>query len=456
MTRIGEPKNLIFIYAEGLERTYFNEDIFPGLTDKLRQLESESISFTNIQQEGYAHYTIGGIVASQCGIPLVAPIHGNQMTNLDTYLGQALCLGDLLNKAGYYLTYYGGADLGFQGKGKFFLTHKFDEVYGKQELLQKLNDQDYASGWGLYDDTLFDIVYNRFIELSKTKNKFAMFMLTLDTHHPDGLPSKSCEGIIYDKGKIPILNAVACSDYLISEFIKRIRQSEYSNKTVIVLVSDHLAMINSEVFKNAERTNLFIINTPDMREGIKINKWASTLDICSTIMPFIGYEGDVGFGRDIINRKESDEEIKNIHKNLSKWEPYIMQFWNFPKIKKSVEVDTANKKIYIDERQFKIPLFIELNDDLETILKFDCDLSVELGKNSRVLKTNQSFILIEQCKNTNHFVNKTTNYEGFCLLAGKGSKFLTHMMLPTSSTFTAEEIRKMTGLDNNDKKEIDQ
>jgi hypothetical protein len=32
--------------------------------------------------------------------------------------------------------------------------------------------------------------------------------LTLDTHHPDGHPSRSCDGSIYRDGSNPILNAV--------------------------------------------------------------------------------------------------------------------------------------------------------------------------------------------------------------------------------------------------------
>ena len=77
-------------------------------------------------------------------------------------------------------------------------------------------------GWGLYDDSLFDLAYNNFVELSKKRNKFAMFLLTLDTHHPNGHPSKSCENISYGDGSNPMLNSVACSDYLIAGFIEKI------------------------------------------------------------------------------------------------------------------------------------------------------------------------------------------------------------------------------------------
>lgn len=173
--QVDDSKNLVFIYAEGLEQTYFNEAIFPGLTKELHDLQSKSVYFTNVKQLTGTGWTIGGLVASQCGIPLFTPSHGNSMAGMDEFLPLATCFGDLLHKEEYYLVYYGGADLDFAGKRKFLLTHKFDETYGRDELLPKLEDESYKSWWGLYDDSLFSLSYNRFIELSETHDKFALF-----------------------------------------------------------------------------------------------------------------------------------------------------------------------------------------------------------------------------------------------------------------------------------------
>ena len=79
-----ETKNLIVIYTEGLERTYFDETLFPGLIKGLRELESKSTYFTNIKQVPGTGWTIGGMVASQCGIPLFTPSHGNSMSGISS------------------------------------------------------------------------------------------------------------------------------------------------------------------------------------------------------------------------------------------------------------------------------------------------------------------------------------------------------------------------------------
>ena len=46
--------NVIFLYLEQLERTYFDETLFPGLTPNLARLEKLSLSFTNISQLSFA------------------------------------------------------------------------------------------------------------------------------------------------------------------------------------------------------------------------------------------------------------------------------------------------------------------------------------------------------------------------------------------------------------------
>ncbi|WP_438516828.1 hypothetical protein, partial [Enterobacter hormaechei] len=73
------------IYAESLERTYFDAELFPGLADELNALRTDSIDFSNTQQLPGTGYTIAGMVASQCGIPLFAPFDGNASSAVSTF-----------------------------------------------------------------------------------------------------------------------------------------------------------------------------------------------------------------------------------------------------------------------------------------------------------------------------------------------------------------------------------
>ena len=423
----GENKNLVFIFAESLERTYFDEKLFPGLVKGLRGLESGGTSFTNIDTAHGTGWTIGGIVGSLCGIPLVTPSHGNSMVGMDEFLPSAVCLTDLLDRQGYHLAYYGGADLDFAGKGKFFKTHGFGEVRGRNELLAELQDRSYTSGWGLYDDTLFDIAFNRFVRLSEEKDRFALFMLTLDTHHPYGHPSPvGCNGVSYGDGSNPILNAVACSDHLITRLVEKIRRSPYGADTVVVVVSDHLAMRNTatDILKNGDRKNLFMVIGPGSK-GDKIDRAGSTLDVGATVLPFIGYRGELGLGRDLRSGTGTKQETGYILKQLSSWGPYLASFWNFPRITGDVEINFSKVSIGIGGRTFGMPILVELDENLDTTLKFGIyteEGHKKLFEHVQTLDADKGFLWIDMCSNASR-LNPVFGEYGACVVAGRNGEY---------------------------------
>ncbi|HTO03619.1 MAG TPA: sulfatase-like hydrolase/transferase, partial [Opitutus sp.] len=200
-----EHPNVVFIFAESLERTYFDEAIFPGLIKDLRMLEQQGISFTNIHTVEGTGFTMGGLVAGLCGIPLFSPAHANSMSGMDSFLPGVAGLSDLLHEQAYHLAFMGGASLDFAGKGKFLRTHQFDELSGFSELHARVSDKAYINNWGLYDDTLFDMAFDRFRELSENGKRFALFLLTLDTHHPNGHVSRGAGISQYGDGTNPLL-----------------------------------------------------------------------------------------------------------------------------------------------------------------------------------------------------------------------------------------------------------
>lgn len=445
-------KNIVFIYAESLERTYFDKTIFPDLIKGLRELESKSTYFTNIKQVTQTGWTVAGMTASQCGIPLFTPSHGNSMSGMDQFLSSAVCLGDLLNERGYQLNYMGGASLNFAGKGKLFKTHGFTNVLGRDELLPKLENEAYKTGWGLYDDSLFNMIYSRFIELSEAGDKFGLFTLTLDTHHPNGHPSKSCKGTEYKDGSNPILNAVACSDYLISNFIKKIIESPFSDQTIVVLVSDHLAMRNTayDLLQTKDRRNLFMIFDTSKHSLMGIKTVGSTLDIGATLLPFLGFTGDIGLGRNLLNDEMLEEDRLFIHSKLGKWRQPISAFWDFPKIQDYLEINIDDKVVSIGDRNFRIPILIELNDKLQSTLKFQFDKASShksLIEHRNALGRNNYFLLIDKCKNAME-LDKSVGEIGFCFLSGHGKKYTKIMKFNENIKYTANEIQELLGLSN--------
>jgi arylsulfatase A-like enzyme len=301
----SDPKNLIMIYLESLESSYLDEKQFPDLVPNIKRAMANGLAFTNLHQYSGADWTMAGMFASQCGMPL-AVVTGNDSIYENRALKNIVGLGDVLNKAGYYQTYMGGCDLSFAGKGNFYSTHGYQEVLGYKELKAKVSDPSYETGWGLYDDTLFDMAAQRFNALSKQHEKINLTMLSLDTHHPHGDASRSCPAYAHSKNSM--LQAVHCTDFLFGKFLESLKQGKNYDDTLIFVMSDHLAMENvaMPLYAKTERKLLaFALNA-----GItgKIDMRGAHFDIAPTILDLLHIQTDAVFplGQSLLRREQPD------------------------------------------------------------------------------------------------------------------------------------------------------
>ena len=241
-------KNVVWIYMESLERIYWDPEMFPGLTPNLDRLRKQGLDFSGFETFSGANYTMAGLFASQCGVPLFTSafagldtVAGNT-TDASTFHPKIACFGDVLHKAGYSQVYMGGAPIVFSNKDLFFRLHAYDEALGLQQLEAGAGGSLPESGWGIYDSVLFKLALARYQKLAADRKPFNLTLLTLDTHPPDGRPSPGCPR--YAPNSNSMLQAVHCTDYLLGNFIDALsRQPDWKN-TVVVIMSDHLMMRN--------------------------------------------------------------------------------------------------------------------------------------------------------------------------------------------------------------------
>ena len=303
---IAEPgKNLVLIYMEGLDVIYTEEDIFPGLTPNLNRLNSEGEQLENyIPIEGTG-WTMAGIVSSLCGTPLVhnLGLDGNVIM-FSGFLDRAVCLPDILNIANYQQVFMGGASLSFAGKGEFLSAHSFDRVLGRDELIPRLADPSYLGSWGLFDDSLFDLALEEFNVLAQSEKPFNLTILTVDTHHPTGEPSPSCDH--YPQSDNSILQAVHCTDQLIGRFIENLRHHPAYEDTVIVLTSDHLGMRNNAfpLFPQDYNRKLYF-NVLNAGLHFPRDRLATPVDLAPTILGLLNVEHSASFlaGGNLLERE---------------------------------------------------------------------------------------------------------------------------------------------------------
>lgn len=306
-------KNLVLIYMESLEAIYTDETDFKSLTPNLNHYKQIGSWFSDIHQTPGTSWTIAGVSSSMCGTPLLSDNnnHGNDIMS-QGFLNSAVCLSDILHQAGYQQSYLGGASLEFAGKGAFLREHHYDDVSGLNELLADYKDKDYLSGWGFYDDTLFDMAVEKFSMLADREQPFNLTLLTLDTHPPKGHPSASCSP--YKAIDNSMLHSVHCTDQLIGRFIKKISSHPAWKDTIIVLFSDHLSMRNdAEPFypKDKKRKLSFIILNTELSGEIKTV--GTHMDLTPTILELLQVKHHQNFllGQNLLKKTSADSTLVN-------------------------------------------------------------------------------------------------------------------------------------------------
>lgn len=396
----GERPNLVYIYAESLERTYFDEQAFPNLAPELNKIKDQSLDFSHTEQLPGTEYTIAGMVASQCGIPLFAPFDGNASSSLSSFYPQNICLGDILKSSGYQNYFYQGSSLSFAGKDLFLSSHGFDHLYGFKELKSVVKDEKYRNDWGWYDDTVLEQVFDKYTELAQKGQPFSLFALTVDTHHPDGFISRSCQRNAYPfEGKEnKSFAAVACSQEHIARLIEKIRATPWFKNTLIVVSSDHLAMNNTawKSLNQHDRHDLFFMLRGDDANGRVLNNKRNTLDNGATVLDAMGGDNFMGLGRSSLSSTSLSTTYLNIKEKINEWKPDVIKLWNFPKTISDYTIDTAKNTFSFSGAHFKLPLLLSVMPNrIEP--KLDAWLATPLKQQLAKFSADEKFVWIDHC-----------------------------------------------------------
>lgn len=270
----GEKRNLIVIYLESIEDAFTDDQLFE--TNMLAPIEEATTGWNSVpalrQYEG-GGWTMAGIVATQCGVPLrtsTAQADNFELNELDrpgqeidTYLQGARCLGDVLSDAGYTNVYLGGAAGTFAGKSTFFETHGFDEVYDLERW--RAEGEFEERNWGLSDRRLLANATETVDELARSGQPFNLTMLTLDTHEkPYVYPF--CEVTT----EVELESITRCSTSYVAEFLEHVEAQGYLENTTVVVMGDHLKQVadynqfyTELTSLGSERTVFNRISSPD-------------------------------------------------------------------------------------------------------------------------------------------------------------------------------------------------
>ncbi len=284
-----KSKNLLLIYLESMEATY-DDPVFGDTFSDLLELSEQGLRLNGVDQIQDTGWTIAGMVASQCGIPLLGYglVMKNRLKNIDSFLPDAKCLGTELSSRGYQTSYLGGADLNFAAKGRFLKTHGYDTTIGMQDI--PIEHESQMSEWGIHDDYLFDLALTELKRLNSQDAPYLFSILTLGGHSPAGYPAPSCDELIENSETMDrLLLSISCTAALTQTFIIKAQSEGLLENTTVVILSDHLAMKNTQydLLTQRDRENFVLIIDLDIQPGEK-DITGSMMDLYPTILDAIG------------------------------------------------------------------------------------------------------------------------------------------------------------------------
>ncbi|MGR9090924.1 MAG: sulfatase-like hydrolase/transferase [Gammaproteobacteria bacterium] len=300
LTRPARPRNLVIVYLESLEATFERLPETAAGFATINALRDTAFNADNIYQVEGTRYTIAGIVATQCGVPLI-PYGLNNIgfdhyteNSLNSVMPNVVCLGDVLARDGYTVSYMNGASLERYSKRGFLNAHGYTRMFG----LESVDERAIAGNtnvFGMNDGVLFEHVYTELDTLRQLGKPFLLSILTVGTHGPDGFRDRDCP--IEDGEAGGLTAAIRCTGDTLRELFEYLERTDLADSTLVAVMSDHLvinrhldfmpAMNESMSKMRNERRNLFFIRGIEPRRN---SKPGAMIDVYPTLLEALGYE----------------------------------------------------------------------------------------------------------------------------------------------------------------------
>ena len=304
--------DLILIYLEGLDRQFADPAVWGDLYAPLTALANEGLNFTAVEQVAGTGWSLAGMVATQCGVPVVPRglTYRNNYDGLTTFMPAVTCLGDVLAAEGYQSAFVVGGDLDFGGIGTFYATHQIgdatgleehDALYPAEEIEAALID------WVLDDQMVFDTARMKQAALLAQDAPYGLIVETIGPHGKTGYLSRACS----DDGKgvksKDVPRVIACTLADMTAFVADARAAHAAarpgRELRFVIMSDHLSHNGHtpRVAPKYDRVNTVIF----LGDGVgEVTKTGSMIDVFPTLMDWLGFAQRpvaAGLGRSLLD-----------------------------------------------------------------------------------------------------------------------------------------------------------
>ncbi len=256
-------RNLIYIFVESLETTFFSEDeggaLEYNVIPRLHRLACDNVNFSHSGQVGgyFANldglkWTAAAMVAHTAGIPikLTEDIADHNSFGADSFLPGAASLMNILSDNGYYQVLMMGSGMDFGNRDVYYYSHGLDEIYDFYRARSEgfIPDSYHDGWWGMEDYRLFEYAKQKLSEISASSTPFALTLLTVDTHHIGGNTCPYCQNEYAERYE----NVYSCADRQLADFVNWLAEQPYYDDTAVIITGDHLSMDSGYMRRNVE------------------------------------------------------------------------------------------------------------------------------------------------------------------------------------------------------------
>ena len=305
--------DLVIIYLEGTDRHFADEAVWGDLYAPMREFEAEGVSFTQVGQIEGTGWSLAGMVATQCGVPVLpkALTYINDFDRLETFMPKVDCLGDVMGRNGYELSYVVGGDIAYGGIDAFYRSHGFSRLIGMHEQEAMYGADVIAAakgGWVLDDQLVFETARTEAASLIAQHKPFFLVVETIGPHGHTGILSRRCNDDVSVTLSKDVNKVVSC---LLEDTYSFVRETQAAHAKArpgkelrIVILSDHLSQNPyrpeaAEAYQGAN-TAIFLGGGST---GRVVSKPGAMIDIYPTLLDWLDMTVEphaAGLGRSLL------------------------------------------------------------------------------------------------------------------------------------------------------------
>ncbi|WP_090196195.1 sulfatase-like hydrolase/transferase [Yoonia tamlensis] len=311
-SRPASRPDIIMIYLEGLDRRFADTARYGAAYAGLLPLQSAGLDLTRVGQIAGTGWSLAGVVATQCGLPLLPNgmrAH-NGFEDQTKFMASQICLGDVAAGYGYQSSYIVGASAGFAGQDHFVRSHRYQHIIDSDVLAESYDGSELAKAYEprlhTYDDQLvFDAARRHYDSLVAGNDPLLMSVMTFGPHGTSGILSRHCRADGQARYSADLRQTVACSISDMLPFLDHIRTRRAGRPTLVVVMSDHLNH-KRDLFAPAMHMNTVTFlgyGIAGFPAGQENTRAAAMIDVYPTVLALSGFaQPDVaaGLGRSVL------------------------------------------------------------------------------------------------------------------------------------------------------------